>query len=321
VFRRAADVTGGPRRPGCSSAILYSRPVAHPPGEARGLALIALSTLAYGVQPIFGKIAYAAGVEPLPLLAWRYLVALVCLELLERSPRPPLRVRLRLWGIGSVFVFNSIAYFMALDALPASVTALVLFTYPVIVALFAAFAGVEPLTWRSLLAALGAFAGCALTAGGLQLSAGLPARGVAWALAAAVVYASFVVLSSRFGQDVPARVLALHLVQVAALLCATFAFLGPGLSLPRDPRAWLSVLAIAVVSTVVSMIAFLAGMALVGPSRASVLSSLEVLVTLVLAFLLLGERLTAPQWVGAALILGAVAFQNAAALQRVLGRR
>ena len=99
------------------------------------------------------------------------------------------------------------------------------------------------------------------------------------------------------------------------------ALLGPGLSLPRDPRAWLSVAAIAVVSTVVSMIAFLAGMALVGPSRASVLASLEVLVTLVLAFLLLGERLTAPQWGGAALILGAVAFQNAAALRRVLRRR
>jgi drug/metabolite transporter (DMT)-like permease len=296
--------------------------VTHPhKGEARGLALIALSTLAYGVQPIFGKVAYAAGVTPLPLLAWRYLIALVCLALLERGPRPPLRVRLRLWGIGSVFVFNSVAYFMALDALPASVTALVLFSYPVIVALFAALAGVEPLTWRSLLAALGAFAGCALTAGGLELSAGLPVRGVAWALAAAVVYAGYVVLSSRFGHGVPARVLALHVVQVSALLCVVFAVLGPGLALPREPRAWLSVAAIALVSTVVSMIAFLAGMALVGPSRASVLASLEVLVTLVLAFLLLGERLSPLQWAGAALILGAVAFQNAAALQQVLRRR
>jgi drug/metabolite transporter (DMT)-like permease len=289
-------------------------------GEARGLALIGLSTLCYGIQPIFGKIAYAAGVEPLPLLAWRYLMALACLELLERGPRPPLAVRLRLWGIGSVFVVNSVAYFMALEALPASVTALVLFSYPVIVALFAAVAGVEALTWRSLLAALGAFAGCALTAGGVSLSGGLPVAGVAWALAAAVVYAGFVVLSSRFGKDVEARVLALHLVQVAAVLCVVMALLGPGLSLPRDARAWLSVAAIAVVSTVVSMIAFLAGMALVGPSRASVLSSLEVLVTLVLAFLLLGERLTPPQWAGAALILGSVAFQNAAALQRVLRR-
>jgi drug/metabolite transporter (DMT)-like permease len=289
--------------------------------EARGLALIALSTLAYGVQPIFGKLAYAAGVEPLPLLAWRYMIALVCLELLERGPRPPLRVRLRLWGIGSVFVVNSVAYFMALEALPASVTALVLFSYPVIVALLAALAGVEALNWRSLLAALAAFLGCAFTAGGLRFSAGLPAHGVAWALTAAVVYAGFVVLSSRFGRGVSARVLALHLVQVATLLCVAFALVGPGLSLPRDPRAWLSVAAIAVVSTVVPMIAFLAGMAIIGPSRASVLSSLEVLVTLVLAFLLLGERLAPQQWAGAALILGAVAFQNAPALRRVLRRR
>ena len=292
-----------------------------PRSEARGLALIALSTLAYGVQPIFGKVAYAAGVEPLPLLAWRYMIALVCLELVERGPRPPLGVRLRLWGIGSVFVVNSVAYFMALEALPASVTALVLFTYPVIVALLAALAGVEPLSGRSLVAALAAFLGCAFTAGGLRFSAALKAHGVAWALTAAVVYAGFVVLSSRFGRGVPARVLALHLVQVAALLCVVFALLGPGLSLPRDPRAWLGVAAIAVVSTVVPMIAFLAGMAVVGPSRASVLSSLEVLVTLVLAFLVLGERLAPRQWAGAALILGAVAFQNAPALQQVLRRR
>jgi drug/metabolite transporter (DMT)-like permease len=45
-----------------------------------------------------------------------------------------------------------------------------------------------------------------------------------------------------------------------------------------------------------------------------VLSSLEVLVTMALSLSLLGERLGPRQWAGAALILGAVAFQN-------LGRR
>jgi drug/metabolite transporter (DMT)-like permease len=288
--------------------------------EARGLALIALSTVAYGVQPILGKAAYAAGVAPLTLLAWRYAIALVCLRLIERGPRPPLRARLRLWAIGAVFVVNSIAYFMALERLPASVTALVLFSYPVLVALLAAATGTEPLTWRALAAALLAFAGCGLTAGGLRQGGALPGGGVAWALAAAVVYASFVVLGGRFGKDVPARVFALHLLQVAALACGLLALVGPGLALPRDPRAWLSVAAIAVLSTVVSMVAFLAGMALVGPSRAAVLSSLEVLVTLALAFLLLDERLSPPQWAGALLILGAVAFQNLAVLRRLLRR-
>jgi drug/metabolite transporter (DMT)-like permease len=283
--------------------------------ETRGLTLVALSTIAYGVLPILGKVAYAAGVKVLPLLAWRYVIAALLIAALERGGRPPLRERLRLWAIGSVFVFNSIAYFRALEQIPASVTALVLYTYPVIVALLAGLVGVERLTWRALLATLGAFAGCALTAGGAAAGAPLPPSGVAWALGAALVYASYIVLSSRFGQGVPARVLALHLAQAAAVVCVGFALADGGLALPLGPRALLSVAGIGVVSTVVAMTAFLAGMALVGPTRASVLSSLEVIVTLALAFAFLGERLSPWQWAGAALILGAVAFQNLGVLR------
>jgi len=291
--------------------------MSHPTrSEARGLALIVASTVAYGVQPIFGKVAYAAGVQPLALLAWRYLIASACLALLVRGPMPPLRERLRLWAIGSIFVGNSVAYFFALETLPASVTALVVFSYPVVVALLAALFGVEALTLRSLGAALMAFLGCALTAGGLGNDAASPAKGIAWAFACAVIYAAYVVISSRYGRGVPARVLALHLVQVSGVICFVLALLGPGVRLPHDPRAWLSVVAIAVISTVISMSAFLAGMAIVGPNRASVLASLEVVVTLVLAIALLGERLTLAQWAGAALILGAVVFQNLKALRR-----
>ncbi|HEX9187373.1 MAG TPA: DMT family transporter [Vicinamibacteria bacterium] len=289
-----------------------------PRDETRGLALVAFSTVAYGVLPILGKVAYAAGVRALPLLAWRYVVAALLIALLVRGKQPPLRERLRLWAIGSVFVVNSIAYFRALESIPASVTALVLYTYPVIVALLAALLGVERLTGRALLAAVGAFTGCALTASGAPPGEPLAPAGIAWALAAAVVYASFIVLSSRFGSGVPARTLALHLAQVSAVLCVLFAFAEGGLAVPLDPRGLAAVAGIAVVSTVVAMTAFLAGMALIGPTRASVLSSLEVLVTLVLAFALLGERLFPRQWAGAVLILGAVAFQNAGTLRRAL---
>jgi drug/metabolite transporter (DMT)-like permease len=289
-----------------------------PRDETRGLTLVALSTVAYGVLPILGKVAFGAGVKVLPLLAWRYVVAALLIAALERGPRPPLRDRVRLWAIGSVFVFNSIAYFRALERIPASVTALVLYTYPVIVALLAAVVGVERLTGRAVLAALGAFAGCALTARGAPAGAPLALSGLAWALVAALVYASYIVLSSRFGAGVPARVLALHLAQAAASVCVALGLVEGGLALPLEPRALLSVAGIGVVSTVVAMTAFLAGMALVGPTRASVLSSLEVVVTVALAFALLGERLGPAQWAGAALILGAVAFQNAGVLRRAM---
>jgi len=303
--------------PDTPAPILYSAAVPPSPrDEARGLALVALSTMAYGILPVLGKVAYAAGTRPMPLLAWRYAIAASLILLLERGPRPPLRERLRLWAIGSVFVGNSIAYFRALETIPASVTALVLYTYPMIVAVLAALLGVERLTWRALLAAACAFAGCALTARGGPSGAPPSPSGIAWALLAALVYASYLVLSSRFGQGVSARVLALHLAQASAVVCTAFALADGGLSLPLDPRGLLAVAGIGVVSTVVAMTIFLAGMAIVGPTRASVLSSLEVLVTLGLAFLLLGERLQAGQWAGAALILGAVALQSASALRR-----
>ncbi|HSD29837.1 MAG TPA: DMT family transporter [Vicinamibacteria bacterium] len=288
--------------------------------ETRGLALVALSTVAYGIMPILGKVAYGAGVRVIPLLAWRYAIAAVLVAALERGPRPPLGQRIRLWAIGALFVFNSIAYFRALELIPASVTALVLYTYPVIVALLAALVGVERLTGRALVAALGAFLGCALTARGAPPATPLSLSGVAWALVAALVYACYIVLSSRIGAGVPARMLALHLAQAATVACVVLGLAGGGLALPLDPRGLLAVAGIGLVATVVAMTAFLAGMALVGPTRASVLSSLEVFVTLALAFLFLGERLGPAQWAGAALILGAVAFQNLGALRRAMMR-
>ena len=298
--------------------------------ETRGIALVAASTLAFGVLPILGKLAYAAGVGTLPLLAWRYGIAAVLLSLLVRGRAPRLAVRLRLWAIGGVFVVNSLTYFVALRTVSASVVALLLYCYPVIVTLLAAAAGLERLTLRSVAVALLAFSGCALAADAdfgaiLRSGAGGSALGVEpgvlFALAAALVFASYIVISSRFAADVPAPVLAQHLAQTSAVACVTLALASGGVALPVSPRAWLPVVGIAVVSTVIALFTFLAGMALIGPTRASVLSSLEVIVTLSIAFVLLGERLGPRQWGGAALILGALAWQNAGALRGLRARR
>jgi drug/metabolite transporter (DMT)-like permease len=287
--------------------------------ETRGLALVVLSTVAFGLLPILGKAAYGAGVRPLPLLAWRYAIAALVFTLLRRSPAPPLPTRLRLWAIGGVFVGNSVAYFMALTTVPASTVALLLYSYPVIVAVLAAAAGLERLTVRSLVAALLAFSGCALTAaGGLGLAGLLGAGpGVLFALLAAFVYACYLILVARFAPRVPAEDVARHLAQVSAVVCLVLALGGDGLALPAAARAWLPVVGIALVCTVLALHTFLAGMARVGPTRASVVSSLEVIVTLALAFAFLGERLGPWQWLGAVLILGAVLLQNLGALTRL----
>ena len=66
--------------------------------------------------------------------------------------------------------------------------------------------------------------------------------------------------------------------------------------------------AIALVSTVTPIALFFAGLRRVGPSTASILSTLEPPTTVALAFVVFGETLSAVQVTGAALVLGAAVW-------------
>ena len=69
---------------------------------------------------------------------------------------------------------------------------------------------------------------------------------------------------------------------------------------------WGSLAGLAAVSTVAAIALFFAGLRRVGPTTASILATVEPLVTVVLAFLVFGETLGAIQLAGGALVLVAV---------------
>ncbi|HEY6548934.1 MAG TPA: DMT family transporter [Vicinamibacteria bacterium] len=286
--------------------------------QTRGFLLVLLSTLAYGAMPIFGKVAYAAGANAASLLAWRFTLATILFALLatRKSRGLAWRDHRALWGIGFVFVVNALCYFKALETIPASTAALLVYTYPVMVTLISGLLGLDHFTLRGLVAAAMAFSGCALTAGTVQ--GGGP--GVWLVLVSALLYSIYMILGSRFAAHLPAEATASHTAQASAVVCIPFALAQGEILLPPDPRAWAAVLAIATLSTVVALRALLSGMARIGAVRAAVLSSFEVVVTLSLAALFLGEALGPRSLAGAALIVGAVVLQNLGTLQRLARR-
>lgn len=278
--------------------------------ETTGLLLVLVSTLAYGTMPILAKLAFAAGVTVPALLAYRFLIATVLFSALGwGAPALPWRQRLVLWALGAMFVGNALAYFTGLQYTPAAVVSLIFYSYPVIVTLLAPLFGLERLRPRGLLAAAVAFAGCALTAVGAAPGS-VSVKGVALTLLSATIYALYVVLSSRFASGIPTEAAAAHIAQV----CAVFFLLAGAwrgeLMVPASGTAWALIALVAVLCTVFALRTFLAGLALVGPARAAVASSVEVLVTIVLAVAFLGERIGAREMAGGLLILGAVALHN-----------
>jgi drug/metabolite transporter (DMT)-like permease len=137
-------------------------------------------------------------------------------------------------------------------------------------------------------------------------SGGVDALGAAMGFAAALTYTVYILVGDRVGTGLP-------LVALAALVCtgATLTFGvasgvrgGPELSFGAEGWAWIG--AIALVSTVGAILTFFAGLARVGPSGASILSTLEPVVTVALAAAAFGESLSAVQLAGGALVLSAV---------------
>jgi Predicted permease, DMT superfamily len=262
-------------------------------------------------MPIMATVAYRSGTEPVALLAVRFVIGasvLTGIRMLRRAglawpDRPTL---LTLFLLGAVGYFTqSMAFFFALERIPAALVAILLYLYPaMVVAICAVLARQRPRV-AVLTCLAGALAGSALTVGPVRGT--VSAVGLLLGLAAALTYAIYIVVSAR----VVVRVDALTSSAVVCLGAATsFGLLtvvtrphGPG-----DPGGWLAVVGVGVIGTVLAMLCFMAGLALIGPSDTSVTSTAEPVVTAVLGVTVLGEPLRPIQSVGAALIVASVAL-------------
>jgi drug/metabolite transporter (DMT)-like permease len=270
-----------------------------------------LSAAAFGAMAIFGKLAYDEGVTVGDLLLVRFAVAAVVMLGLVwwRGGFGPLprRTAVAAFAMGAVgYAAQSASYFAALDRIDASLLSLMLYTFPGMVAVAAIVLGRERADRRRL-GALG------LASGGLVLvlasakAGSLDPVGTALALTAAVIYTTYILVSEGIaGRLRPSLLSALVCTGAAVSLTLGSAAIGdlhPG-DVTAEGWGWLA--GIAVVSTVAAVSLFFAGLKRVGPTTASILSTVEPVVTVVLAFLVFGELLGMLQLVGGALVIAAV---------------
>jgi drug/metabolite transporter (DMT)-like permease len=285
------------------------------PMRSSGTILCLASAAAFGAMGIFGKLAYDEGATVGTLLTARFGLAAVLFWVMAR-PSELRALRLRdvaiALGLGAVgYAAQAGCYFSALQRIDASLLALVLYTFPAMVAAAAIALGRERVDGRKLVALTMASGGLSFVVAGAGAGA-LEPVGVALALAAAVIYTTYILVGDGVSRRVPARMLStLVCTGAAATLAAGSAALGelrPG-DVTVAGWGWLGCLA--VVSTVVSISLLFAGLRRVGPTTASILSTLEPVATVVLAFLAFGETLSGVQLAGGALVIAAVLVMQA----------
>jgi drug/metabolite transporter (DMT)-like permease len=297
-----------------------------------GIALVVISAMAFGSGGLFARPVYATGVDWLTLMAWRFGIAgaLAWVVLLARSDaRRSLRALSRrqllvTTGLGVFYVTNTATYYAGIATVDLSLSALIVYIYPPVVAVLALQFG-RPLEGRRAWSALAvAVAGVALAVGGIDARTAPPIGGLLLIVASPLLYSVWIILAARLsgerndrtghGSDEGASASVVGAIMLSST-AVIYWIVNIGLGHPVLPsaipgEAWSGIVGVALVSAFVATQAFYAGAQRVGAAQASLISTVEPLWTIVAASILLGERLATLQWLGGGLILVGVVLSQ-----------
>ncbi len=281
-----------------------------------GAALCALSAAGFASLSILGKLAFQLGLNFVTILWLRFgsagLLLVLYLKFIQRRRLyHGWRVTLPLFLLGSVgYAGQSTLYFTSLERNPASINSLLLYVYPIFVALLNWVMNRKTPSTREFTAMLIASIGVVLTVNGNTLirsfASSVDPLGVVLVLASAAWYAGYIVTSDRYVHAVGPWVSTTWIAFGASVSFGLAGLFSRSLDLQLSNEALIILLAMVLLSTIMALGTFLAGMRRVGPTAASLLSTLEPVFTVILALLLLNEVLSTLQWVGGACVLIAV---------------
>ncbi|MBU0511507.1 MAG: DMT family transporter, partial [Chloroflexi bacterium] len=269
----------------------------------KGIFAALSSALFLGMTPIFGKLAIMMGVPPLAVVAIRTILAalilLVFIAIFKRQylfiyPAGLLGCLLAGWinGLGSLF------YYSALGRIGAGVGQLIFAQYPLFVALWL-FLDKQPPSRLTLFRL-----GIAIVAVYLLTQTGqaeIDMIGVLMMLASAALYALHLPINQRVLYDMPAPTVTVYtLLAMSAVVVPAF-FFSPIGSLPHEVGAWGPLMGLTLV-TLLSRLTLFLGIKHIGGMQTAILGLSELLITMLMAQVWLGERFSVQQWIGAILL-------------------
>lgn len=263
--------------------------------------LILISTLGFSVYPILGKVVFAGGAGLSTVLFVRFVIAALVFWAItiwrEGFPRLTLKTWLVLWGMGGI-AYSMMAglYISSVLYIPASLAALLLYAYPVIVTVIAVLTKQEEFSRFKL-------AGLLLSTFGLVLVLGLAwqginSLGVILALAAAFVYAIYILVGNKVLETTTPLVSTAIISTSAAFTYGVIGLPMGGTTWDLSWGTWMGIGGIALFSTIIAMLTFFQGLKRIGATSASIISTSEPVMTVVLAVILFNEHLSLLQAVG-----------------------
>ncbi|WP_303983772.1 DMT family transporter [Dongia mobilis] len=298
------------------------------PGRSHwgALGLLFVGTIFVSLITTFASLAYQGGATPMLLVWSRFTALMIVLGLILKAARvsfklPKRNMRATLW-IALCLMAMSVGYLSSVAYIKVSLAVILLYTYPLLVAVFAALSGRERISplralllvtaFLGLVIALGQDIGLQLDLGGIAFDAGqmtLDWRGAAFALIASLGVAAFVTWGGAYLDDVDSRVVNFWAQLWMIGLATVYVTIVGGVFLPETGLGWLGYLG-ATGCYVTAMICWFGSMKTLSPTETAMTLNLEPAISLVAATLVLGEATSPQQWIGTLILLISIIFSS-----------
>lgn len=278
---------------------------------------VVLSAFGFAMKAIFVKLAYQYGITAIPLLFLRMLFAFpfftLMLLLAAPAPRPitPKRYAIVVFAGLLGYYAASLFDFIGLQYISASLERLILFLYPTLTVLLGVFFHKERLSPAVIGGIVSSYVGIALVfVPDLHHQQKDLWLGGFFVFASTLCYAIYLTVSGQLVKSLgSARFTALVMLVSCAGVLLHFSLSQPVSLLwhwPLPVYAYAVLMAIA--STVLPAWLLAVGMKHMGASRTALVSTLGPVLTLILGWLILDERLNALQWLGGGVVIASVVW-------------
>ncbi len=280
---------------------------------ALGVLLSLLAAASFSTSAIFAKLAYAAGLNVGQILQLRFTLAvplMILFLLIKDRTLPNFSRSLVLKGIllgGMLYGIQSSCYYNALLYIPASTASLILYFYPVAVAIMA------KLFFKQAIGRVGALA-LAIVAAGCGLvffdafQRSLEPLGLILAFGASATYSCYLIALQVAVRNERPLILTFHVILFAAL---TFNLLGDSSYLLHIDRPGLIFGGgLALFSTIMGLGFLYLAVDRLGSAHAAVIFTFEPILVVALSRIVLNERIVVWQIAGMILIIAGIIIKN-----------
>ncbi|OUD35380.1 DMT family transporter [Flavobacterium sp. FPG59] len=284
----------------------------------KGVFLVGLGATSYGMLATFVKIAYGEGftTPEVTIAQFTYgILGMLLINAFQKSKKGSEVVKASTKNItqlmlaGTSLGMTSVFYYLAVKYIPVSIAIVLLMQTVWMGVIFEMILEKKAPSTQKIISVLIVLAGTALATNLIESSVELDWRGIVLGLLAATSFTTTMFTANRVATQISSAQRSLYMLLGGAVIVTGFAIATQTGAFNFDIfLKWGIVLAL--FGTIIPPLLFNAGFPLTGIGLGSIVSALELPVSVLMAYFLLSESVNTLQWFGIILIIIAIVIMN-----------